>query len=86
MSFVFICCYIKVDLDVCKVMLLRQQGVLHPFNVWHVKTLDLAFESAINMGKWEDALEFGNELLPGFRLFISNTNSAYFCIRLIFLS
>lgn len=48
-------------------MLKKQRNVLHPFNVWHVKTLDLAFEGAINIGKLEEALEFGNELLPGFR-------------------
>ncbi|XP_030567936.1 histone-lysine N-methyltransferase SMYD3 [Drosophila novamexicana] len=53
-------------LDVCKVCLAKQRGVLHPLNVWHVKTLDAAFEAAINVGKWTDALEYGQQLLPGF--------------------
>lgn len=37
-------------------------------NVWFLKTLDLAFESAIDVEKWDEALEYGIELLPGFRL------------------
>lgn len=45
----------------------KQENILHPFNIWYVKTLDAAFESAINMEKWEEALEFGIRLLPGFR-------------------
>ncbi|XP_001995690.2 histone-lysine N-methyltransferase SMYD3-like [Drosophila grimshawi] len=53
-------------LDVCNVCLEKQRGVLHPLNVWHVKTLDAAFEAAINVGKWTDALAFGQQLLPGF--------------------
>lgn len=56
------------DLDVCRVMLEKQRGCLHALNVWHVKTLDLAFESDINVGKFDEALEFGNELVPGFTL------------------
>lgn len=58
--------YIK-DLDVCKVLLKKQQDVLHPLNVWHIKTLDAAFEAAIDVGKWPEALEYGKKLLPGFR-------------------
>lgn len=49
-------------------MLTKQRGILHPLNVLHVKTLDLAFESAINVGKFDEALAFGNELVPGFTL------------------
>lgn len=37
-------------------------------NVFYLKTLDLAFESAIDVEKWDEALEYGNELIPGFRL------------------
>jgi len=40
---------------------------LHKLNLWHVKTLDAAFESAINLGKWEEALDFGRKLIPGFK-------------------
>lgn len=53
--------------DVCEIMVKRQKGYLHPFNVWYLKTLDLAFESSIDAGKWDEALEYGNELIPGFR-------------------
>ncbi|KAM8720971.1 hypothetical protein ACLKA7_006932 [Drosophila subpalustris] len=53
-------------LDVCKICLEKQTGLLHPLNVWHVKTLDAAFEAAIEVGKWSDALEYGQRLLPGF--------------------
>lgn len=45
----------------------KQRGILHRFNVSYLKTLDLAFESAIDVSKWDEALEFGQELLPGFR-------------------
>ncbi|KAH8420067.1 hypothetical protein KR009_005472, partial [Drosophila setifemur] len=54
-------------LDVCQVCLDKQAGVLHPLNVWHVKTLDAAFEAAIDVGKWTEALDYGQRLLPGFR-------------------
>ncbi|EDV45639.1 histone-lysine N-methyltransferase SMYD3 [Drosophila erecta] len=54
-------------LDVCKVCLDKQTGVFHPLNVWYVKTLDAAFEAAIEVGKWSDALDYGQRLLPGFR-------------------
>lgn len=57
----------NADLDVLELCLKKQDKVLHPFNIWHIKTLDLAFESAINMEKWEKALEYGIQLLPGFR-------------------
>lgn len=50
----------------CKICLAKQEGVLHPLNVWHVKTLDAAFEAAISVGKWSDALKYGQQLLPGF--------------------
>lgn len=51
----------------CKVCVGKQTGVLHPLNVWHVKTLDAAFEAAIDVGKWTEALDYGQRLLPGFR-------------------
>ncbi|XP_063709735.1 histone-lysine N-methyltransferase SMYD3-like [Culicoides brevitarsis] len=56
-------------LDVLQLLLKRQENVLHDFNIWHIKTLDAAFESAINMEKWEEALEYGTRLLPGFRMY-----------------
>lgn len=53
---------------------MKQRGILHRFNVSFLKTLDLAFESAIDVAKWDEALEYGHELLPGFRLVMSNPN------------
>lgn len=42
--------------------------------MWHLKTLDHAFESAINVGKWDDAIDYGNELLPGFSKYCGKQN------------
>lgn len=57
----------KADLDVCKICLKKQKDLFHPTNVWHIKTLDMAFESSIDIGKWEDAIDYGQQLLPEFR-------------------
>uniref|UniRef100_A0A1B0CCT8 MYND-type domain-containing protein n=2 Tax=Lutzomyia longipalpis TaxID=7200 RepID=A0A1B0CCT8_LUTLO len=62
------------DLDVCKICFAKQKNVLHRLNLWHTKTLDLAFESAIEMGKWQDARSFGQLLLPGFRKYNGDFN------------
>lgn len=69
-----ICFYSSTDLDVCKLLLKEQQNVLHALNVWHLKTLDHAFESAINVGKWDEAIDYGNELLPGFTKYCGKQN------------
>lgn len=57
-----------VDLDVCKVCLKKQTGLFHPMNILRVKALDTAFESAIDVGSWEDAKRLGEEVEPGYRL------------------
>ncbi|XP_055380486.1 histone-lysine N-methyltransferase SMYD3 isoform X2 [Condylostylus longicornis] len=54
-------------LDVCKICLDKQNNVLHQLNLWRIKTLDSAFESAIEFNKWADAIEFGSQLVPGFK-------------------
>ncbi|KAJ4437510.1 hypothetical protein ANN_17655, partial [Periplaneta americana] len=56
----------KVHLDVCKVCLKKQQGLFHPLDLLHVKVLDLAFESSIELGQWEQANEYGQELVAGY--------------------
>lgn len=53
-------------LDVCQLCLKKQENVLHYYNVLHQKTLDHAFESAINMGKWEEAVQYGLRLREDF--------------------
>lgn len=55
------------DLDVCKICLKKQEGVLYKYNIQHVKILDLAFESSIDLGQWDDARLFGTELIEGYR-------------------
>jgi SET and MYND domain-containing protein len=55
------------DLDVCKVCLKKQQGLFHHLDLLHVKVLDLAFESSIEMGQWIQAAEFGQELVAGYQ-------------------
>ncbi len=47
---------------------------MHDLNIWHLKTLDHAFESAINVGKWDDAIDYGNELIPGFTKYCGKLN------------
>lgn len=74
MCFILKILFLPKDLDVCKVLLKQQHNVLHPLNVWHVKTLDHAFDSAINVGKWEDAIDYGNDLLPGFTKYCGKLN------------
>ncbi|XP_055307326.1 histone-lysine N-methyltransferase SMYD3 isoform X2 [Sitodiplosis mosellana] len=61
-------------LDICSILVKRQRGVLHRMNIWFLKTLDLAFESAIDFEKWNEALEYGIELLPGFRKYNGDFN------------
>lgn len=51
------------DLDVCKLCLKKHKGVLYKYHLKHIKTLDLAFEASIDLGKFDDALEYGLELI-----------------------
>lgn len=55
-------------------MLNKHEDMFHSLNVWHVRTLDHAFEAAINMGKWEEALDYGGRLIPGFKLYNGEYN------------
>uniref|UniRef100_A0AAG5DLL3 MYND-type domain-containing protein n=1 Tax=Anopheles atroparvus TaxID=41427 RepID=A0AAG5DLL3_ANOAO len=54
-------------LDVCQLCLKKQKGILHHFNVYYLKTLDHAFECAIDMEKWTEAIGYGLRLVDGFR-------------------
>lgn len=53
-------------IDTCLICLEKQKGFLHELNMDHVKTLDLAFESSINLGKFDLAEELGNQLVKPF--------------------
>ncbi|KAF2894223.1 hypothetical protein ILUMI_11948 [Ignelater luminosus] len=59
-------------LDVCKVCLKKHKGVLHKLNIQHVRILDSAFESSIDFGQWEDAIQFGTELIFGYRKYLGD--------------
>lgn len=54
------------DLDMAKICLSKQQNILHTQNLLRTKALDVAFDSAITLEKFEEAAEFGKMLLPGF--------------------
>lgn len=56
-----------LDLDVCKMCLEKQNGIFHPNNINHVKILDLAFESAIQIEQWKESLKYGILLINGYR-------------------
>ena len=58
---------LRKDLDVCNMILDKQEGILYYFNVRKIKILDLAFEASISMQRWDDALSYGTKLLNGFR-------------------
>ncbi|XP_050079046.1 histone-lysine N-methyltransferase SMYD3 [Anopheles maculipalpis] len=57
----------STDLDVSRLCLKKQEHVLHRYNVHHIKTLDNAMESALNMEKWREATGYALRLLDGFR-------------------
>ncbi|XP_035905515.1 histone-lysine N-methyltransferase SMYD3 isoform X2 [Anopheles stephensi] len=58
-------------LDVSRLCLKKQENILHRYNVHHIKTLDNAMESALNMEKWREAIGYGLRLLDGFRHYYS---------------
>uniref|UniRef100_A0A182Y0G1 MYND-type domain-containing protein n=1 Tax=Anopheles stephensi TaxID=30069 RepID=A0A182Y0G1_ANOST len=58
-------------LDVSRLCLKKQENILHRYNVHHIKTLDNAMESALNMEKWREAIGYGLRLLEGFRHYYS---------------
>lgn len=55
-----------IYLDVCKVCLSKQRGVLNKSHLRHIKTLDLAFEGSIDLGDFDSALKYGLELVDGY--------------------
>lgn len=56
-------------LDACKLCLVKEEGILHPNNLIHIKTVDLAFDAAIQLKYWEEAEKLGKELIAGYRLY-----------------
>ncbi|XP_039311446.1 histone-lysine N-methyltransferase SMYD3 isoform X2 [Solenopsis invicta] len=56
-------------LDVSKICLKKQKGIMHKFNIQHVRTLEMAHIAAMNLECWEDAEIYGKELIPGYLLY-----------------
>lgn len=54
-------------IDVCRNLVKNQRGVLHQKNIWHLKTVDLAFEAAIDFEAWEEAVVYGKDFIDGLR-------------------
>jgi len=63
--------------DILQLCLKKQENVLHPMNIYHLKTLDASFESSITLNKWEHALDCGSRLLPGFRKYCGGFNPIF---------
>ena len=57
----------NLDLETANSMLKKQGDLFHKINLWRVKTMDAAFEAAINAATWEVARSFGLENLDGIR-------------------
>ncbi|KAL6260690.1 hypothetical protein P5V15_008213 [Pogonomyrmex californicus] len=64
----------QANLDVSKVCLKKQKGVLHKFNIQHIRTLELAHTAAVNLESWQDAELYGMELLPGYLLYLGEVH------------
>ncbi|XP_032677020.1 histone-lysine N-methyltransferase SMYD3 isoform X2 [Odontomachus brunneus] len=56
-------------LDVSKICLKKQNGILHSLNMQYVRTLDTAFIAAVNLEYWEDAELYSKELVSGYLLY-----------------
>lgn len=54
------------DLDILQVMVKMQKGVFHSNNIWYLKTLEAAFDSATIMERFDQAIEYGKALIPGY--------------------
>jgi len=55
------------DIDVCRNLDKKQRKVLHDFNIWRLKSLDLALDAAIDFESWEEATEFGKNFARGLK-------------------
>ncbi|XP_053675028.1 histone-lysine N-methyltransferase SMYD3 [Anopheles nili] len=61
----------STDLDVSRLCLKKQENVLHRYNVYHIKTLENAMDSALELEKWSEATGYALRLLDGFRKYYS---------------
>ncbi|XP_043253965.1 histone-lysine N-methyltransferase ASHR1 [Colletes gigas] len=56
-------------LDISKMCLKKQEGILHSFNVQHVQTLQSAFDSAVSLQHWEEAESYAKRLINGYLIY-----------------
>ncbi|KAK0175816.1 hypothetical protein PV328_000018 [Microctonus aethiopoides] len=54
----------SVSLDVCKMLLKKQEGLLHPFNLLTVRMLEIALAATIDIDHWEEAEIYASQLIP----------------------
>jgi len=52
--------------DVLQVLIKMQKEVFHPLNIWYVRTLEAAFDSATQMELLPEALAYGKDLVKGY--------------------
>ncbi|KAL7303539.1 hypothetical protein TKK_0003702 [Trichogramma kaykai] len=61
-------------LDLSKKCLEKQENVMHPLNIQHIRTVESAFDASVNLGYWDDAENYGNELIPGYLHYYGETH------------
>ncbi|XP_015599197.1 histone-lysine N-methyltransferase SMYD3 isoform X2 [Cephus cinctus] len=61
-------------LDISKMCLMKQEGILHPFNLQRVRTIESAFEAAVNLNVWEDAKAYAIQLIPGYLMYYGHVH------------
>ncbi|KAL0276279.1 UNVERIFIED_CONTAM: hypothetical protein PYX00_003885 [Menopon gallinae] len=64
-------------LDICRMCLRKQQGLLYYTNIYNVKVLQTAMDSCILMKNWEGALEYGTMAKEVWRKYSGNYNPYY---------
>lgn len=55
------------DIDVCRHLNKRQTKVLHEKNIWRIKSMDLAFDGAIDFESWDEAIVWGEKFIRGLK-------------------
>ncbi|XP_022125928.2 histone-lysine N-methyltransferase SMYD3 isoform X2 [Pieris rapae] len=55
--------------EVCKCCIQKQNGVLHPLNIFYAQILEQSFEAFINVQLWQKACVYAEALLPCFRFY-----------------
>lgn len=58
--------YSTAYLDLLEPLIKMQRKVFHPLNIWHIRTLEAAFDSTSQMGLLDQALEYGKPLIKGY--------------------